>query len=56
MRAPAVFFPVLSLVLFLRCRYQECGFLSEIVNLRRRLLFAAIEDKFTDSSNTDRRR
>jgi len=45
MRAPGVFFPLLSLVHFLRCRYQECDFLSEIVNLRRRLLFAAKEDK-----------
>jgi len=34
------FSPFLSLVLFLRCQYQECDFLSEIVILRRRLTVA----------------
>jgi len=38
MRAPGVFSPLLSLDIFLRCQYQECDFLSEIVNLRRRLI------------------
>jgi len=56
MRAPGVFFPLLSLVLFLRCQYQECDFLSEIVNLRPCLLARGCSARNADASTACRRR
>jgi len=53
MRAPGVFFPLLSLVLFLRCQYQECDFLSEIVNLRRRLCAGRPDNEASEPNLSD---